>query len=103
MPDPTSSQILKSILVAVVRHFLSIAAAWLIAKGLVAPETLSENNVLTLAGGVTAALISLGWIIYNKLKGRNLVEAAREAQPYTSMADIKLNAAAKPLLKKETL
>lgn len=100
---PTSFEILKSVLVAVIRHFLSIAAAWLIAKGIVAPEILSEDNVIVLAGGVTFALISLGWIIYNKLKTHNLVEAAHEAQPYTSIAEVKQAAAAKPLLlKKET-
>jgi hypothetical protein len=98
MPDPTVVEILKSVLVAVIRHLLSIAAAWLISKGMVAPEILSDNNILVLAGGVTAALISLGWIVYNKLKVRNLVEAAREAAPLTPITTIKENAAAKPLL-----
>lgn len=98
MPDRTSGEILKSILVAVVRHLLSIAAAWLISKGVVAPETLSEGNLLTLAGGISAAIISLGWIVYNKLKTRNLVEAAREAWPHDPIETIKENAAAKPLI-----
>lgn len=98
MPDSTSGEILKSVIVAIVRHCLSIAAAWLISKGIVEPDTLSESNLLILAGGISAGLISLGWIVYNKLKTRNLVEAAREAQPYESMAEIKETAAAKPLI-----
>jgi hypothetical protein len=95
--EKTSGEILKSILIAVVRHFLSILAAWLISKGLVSAELLSENNLLILAGGVAAALISLGWITYNKLKLRNLVEAAHEADPNTKMSVVKTEAAAKPL------
>jgi hypothetical protein len=98
LSEPTSLQILKSVLVAIIRHLLSIASAWLISKGIVAPETLSDDNVLTLAGGIAAALVSLGWIVYNKLKTRNLVEAAREASPGTTIAVIKESAAAMPLI-----
>lgn len=95
----TSTEILRSTAISIVRHFLSIVAAWLISKGLVAPEILSEGNLLILAGGVVAGGVSLWLIIRQKLKTRNLVEAAQEAAPGTSMEKIKDVADAKPLLK----
>jgi hypothetical protein len=98
MPEESASaQIVKSTAISIVRHFLSIGAAYLISKGLVAPEILSESNLLILAGGVVAGTISLGLIIRQKLKTRNLVQAARETPAGTSMEQIKDIANAKPL------
>jgi len=101
MPDElASTQILKSTAISVVKHFLSIGAAYLIAKGLVAPTILTEGNVAVLASGVVAGGISLGWIIQGKLKTRNLVIAAKNAPADTPMSVIKTEAAALPLLPK---
>lgn len=83
-----------------VRHFLSIAAAYLIAKGLVAPEVLSESNLLILAGGVVTALVSLGWIVYRKLEQHRLVQTALNSPKGTSLEDAKKDAAHEPLLGK---
>lgn len=98
MENPTVTEILKSALISVIRHFLSILAAYLISKGLVAPEILSEGNILILAGGVAAGLVSLAWIIYRKLYTHRLIEAARIAPANADMDEIKKDAAATPLL-----
>src|SRR5688500_15763048 len=98
MADSATGDILRSTLVSIIRHFLSILAAYLISKGLVQPEILSEGNLAVLATGIVAALVSLGWVVYNKLKTRNLVQAAAEAPANASMATIKADAEAKPLL-----
>ena len=100
MESPTVAEIVKSTLVSIVRHFLSIVAAYLISKGLVSPEILSESNLLILAGGIAAGLISLAAILYQKLKVHRLVEAARVAPANADMVDIKRDAANQPLLGK---
>lgn len=98
MENPTVTEILRSAAVAVVRHFISIVAAYLISKGLVAPEILSESNLLVLAGGVVTALISLGWIIYRKLSQHRLVQAALNAPAGAKLETVERDAAHEPLL-----
>ena len=98
MDNPTVSEILKSTLISIVRHFLSIAAAYLISKGLVAPEILSDGNLIILATGIATAIISLSWIVYQKLKTHRLVEAARVAPANAPIEEIKAAAEKKPLL-----
>ena len=93
-----SQDVLKSILISIVRHFLGIIAAYLVSKGLLSPEVASEGNLLVLAGGIAAGIITLGWIVYNKLKTRNLVQAAVEAPAGTPLRVIKADAEAKSLL-----
>lgn len=98
MADANSGEILKSVLISIVRHFLGIVAAYLVSRGLVSQELASEGNLLILAGGIVAALTTLGWIVYNKLKTRNLVQAALEAPTNTPIGMVKLAADEKPLL-----
>lgn len=100
MESPKPTEILSSTLVSVVRHFLSIAAAYLISKGLVAPEVLSEANIGILAAGGGAALISLGWIVYNKLKHQRELRVAIDAPPGTPIGIVKADASELPLLPK---
>lgn len=97
MAESTATEILKSSLVSIIRYFLAIIAAYLIKKGLVSADIASEQNLLVLAGGLATAVITLGWMLYTKLKTRNLIQAAQEAPAGTSMNTIKANAAEKPL------
>lgn len=92
-----STTILKTIAIAIVRHLLSIVAAWLISKGIVAPEVLSVENLTVLAGGAAMGLLSLGLLVINKLRARNMVVAAMEAPAGTLLGVIEANASEKSL------
>lgn len=89
MDSPNVSTILKSVLIGVISRGLAIVSAWLIAKGLVAPELLDSTNVAILATGIAGALITLGWLVFVKIRTWYLVEAARKSQPGTPMSEVK--------------
>jgi hypothetical protein len=98
--NKTTSEILTSTLISIARHFISIVAAYLISKGLVAPDILSEGNIAILASGLAFALISLGAIVYKKLKTLRLLKAAQQADAGERMSVIKATASSMPLLGK---
>lgn len=92
------NDVLKAVLISILRHILGIIAAFLISRGLLSPEVANDNNLLVLAGGFATGLIALALIVYNKLKTHNLVQAAMEAPAGTSIRTVKATADQKPLL-----
>lgn len=91
--------ILKSTALSYVNHGLTLLFVYLSQKGLRADAILTEANILVLAGAVVTGAGSAVMIIVRKLKARNLVQAAREAEPGARMTEIKAAAAEMPLVK----
>lgn len=90
--NPTVTTILKSVLIGIVSRGLAIVSAWAIAKGLVAPELLSADNLAVLAVGIASGLITLGWLVRAKIRNWYLVQAAKDAPQGTQMSVIKTEA-----------
>jgi hypothetical protein len=97
MQEGTES-ITKKVLVAYVNHGFTLLFAYLTQKGLRADGVLTPENILILATGAVSGGLSLGMVIYRKLKARRLVEAARVAPAGVSLEVIKSDAAAMPLI-----
>lgn len=93
------NDILKSWLVSIVKHGLSILAAYFIKRGLIDPASITDANLGLVAAGLATGAISLGWVLWGKLRQHNLVEAALEAPSGTPIGVVKTEAEAKPVLK----
>lgn len=101
MADETGSDIVKSIVTAIIRAGVVAVGAFLATKGWIEPGVLTDARITAIAIGAAGIVIALAWAVYNKLKTKNLVIAAREAQPGVPMAAIKARADEKPLLTTE--
>lgn len=101
MQNLTSTEILKSMLISGLNHGFTLLAAWAISRGLFAADVASADNILILAGGAAAALISAGMLLYRKYAARRVTIAASVLPTGTPIEDIKAKAATLPLTGKE--
>lgn len=91
-------EILKGTATTYAIRLLTLLAAYLAQRGLLADDILSPGNIAILAGALVTGGIDLAVTLYRKKKVHNLVEAAREAEPGARFATIKAEAEAKPII-----
>lgn len=92
----TSQEILRSTAVSYANHLLTALFLYLAQHGL-RSESLTEGNILILAGALVTGGASAGMVVYRKLVARRLLRAAQAATSGTSLARIQAEASTMPL------
>lgn len=96
----TASDILKSSATAYATRGITLLAAYLAQKGLRSDDILTPENITILAGSVVAVGADLALTFYRKAKEKNLLQAARDAEPGARLSTIKADAESMPIIPK---
>ena len=77
------SPILQAALGSILRHFLTIAAGYLVAQGI-----WTEEEAMTYAAAAALGVLGLGWSIWQKSKAHALIEKALDMPQGSSLEQL---------------
>lgn len=80
--------LLAQALGAIIRHFLTILAGYLVGKGIWSPDQAGQY-VEAAAAALVAALVALAWSLWSKYKGRQKLLTALDLPAGSSEAQVK--------------
>ena len=78
------SPILQAALGSILRHFLTIAAGYLVAKGI-----WTQEEAMTYAAAAALGLLGVGWSVWQKSKTHALIEKALDMPQGSSLDQLK--------------
>lgn len=76
--------VLQAALGSIVRHFLTMAASYLVARGI-----WTETDAMTYASAATLAILGVAWAIWQKSKAHALIEKALDMPQGSSLEQLK--------------